>query len=181
MDPKVDFYWRNRAQIEEWASLRSTAADLLVEEFRAQTDRLQELAAAAEDVSGLDLHDPVLVGLTRPSWLSRGIQLQVGLSWQRSSLLGATGVNRPWVGVRIGSDDDRRRGLFDGIKRTAAEELRGLSWSSATKNWPGWTYLEPRDDEDIRLFAHACGNEVVAGWTALAPRLDDAVAQLADV
>ncbi|RBY87363.1 hypothetical protein [Blastococcus sp. TF02A-26] len=67
MDPKVDFYWRNRAQIEEWASLRSTAVGLLVEEFQAQVDLLREFAATSDDVAVVDSHDPVLVGLTRPS------------------------------------------------------------------------------------------------------------------
>jgi hypothetical protein len=179
MDPKINFYWRNRARIEEWAALRSTAADLLIAELQAQADRLRELTTAV-DLAVVGVHDPALIGLTRPSWAGEGVELQVGLSWTRSSLLAATGVNRPWVGVRVGNEDDRRRVLFDEVKRSAAAELRQLSWTNqASKNWPAWTYMEPSDDQDIALFARACGNEVIEGWKVLAPRLDEVVARVA--
>jgi hypothetical protein len=178
MDAKVDFYWRNRPQIEEWAALRSTAAGLLDTELRAQADRLRESLARPDDVRVVEMRDPALVALTRPSWSAQGIELQVGLCWNRFSLLAATGMNRPWVGVRIGINDDQRRPLFDAIKDSARSELRRSSWTTASKNWPGWVWMEPDIDQDIALFARACGNEVIEGWKSLAPRLDDVVAGL---
>jgi hypothetical protein len=175
MDVKVDFYWRNRAQIEEWAALRSSAVDLLVRELRAQGDALQEVAAVAEDVDYLERDDATLLALTRPSWLASGVALHVGLSWTRGGLLAATGVNRPWAGVHVGGDEPLRRTLFETVREVAGTELKRLSWTNGySKNWPGWTYMEP-DGHDIATFARACGNEVATGWTALAPLLDAAV------
>src|SRR4051812_28168426 len=100
MDVKTGFYWRNRAQIEEWATLRRSATDLLIAELRAQVERLQELVIDTNDLVVIEVEEPALLSLTRPSWATRGIHLQVGLSWVKGTLLAATGVNRPWVGVR---------------------------------------------------------------------------------
>src|SRR5688572_20532935 len=102
MDAKVDFYWRHRPQIEEWAALRAQARRVLIEFIREEAGRLWSLAEDADDLQVVDQADIPVLGLTRSSWLASGHDVAIALGWNSGSLLAGTGSGLPWVGVRVG-------------------------------------------------------------------------------
>lgn len=172
MDAQLDFYWRHRRQIEEWAALRTEARRALVELIREDADRLWTLAAEVDDVQVVDKPDVTLLGLTRPSWSTNGYDVTIALGWNSGSLLSGTGQGLPWAGVRVGYDGERRKVLSQRVRDAVDPHRRTLGWPEKQVPWPAWVYLEPSDAEGREDFARRCISEVLLGWETLSPVID---------
>ena len=177
-DAKAWFYLDRRRDIEEWAGLRSDAAELFDRYLIALAPDFERLADEFDAEYDTWVNDGAKfrwLGLRRASWKDFGLDTAtIGLQWYPDKLFQPANDNEwPFLGVYLEaqSQDDQRR-------RTVAKELedvRSTLSGKASRNWPFWRYIRPAagtESVDPGGLAHSGLQEFRNLWAAAAPILD---------
>lgn len=177
-DAKAWFYLDRRRDIEEWADLRSDAAELFDRYLIDLAGDFERLAVELDVEYVPQLGDGAKLrwlGLRRASWKSAGLETAtIGLQWYPDKLLQpGNGDKWPFLGVYLeaqGRDDQRRRALAD-----ALADVRSALDGKASKDWLFWRYVRPADGArsvDPDGLARSCLQQFCDLWAAAAPLLD---------
>jgi hypothetical protein len=183
-DDRVAFYLENRAQIDEWAALKTEAVDAVFSVFRQLEDRLRDVAGTLEGSPDLV---PVLGGdwpdyaLARPDWPSEGAAehrlVGVTLEMSRRTLFNAPTIPAFYVGVRL----ERRSSVAtDDLYSAVRAAAGGLTAYEAkpTPYWPIWQYIKAFPVEwwtDRDTFTDQLVDALTRAWADLAPVIDKAL------
>jgi hypothetical protein len=170
-DPKLDFYLKNRALIEEWAKLREPAAAALDRELLAAALRLTE----GDDVADPQIHEgparSVRLHVTTDplprAWLE--------LWWEKGKLLKGSG-SWPQHIIVMDPPDPRVR---DAVKSAtgSAREAHGMT-STGPRNSPWIRYGEIRPQTEpivIEEYAEYCLQRLREAWIDLHVTITEAV------
>jgi len=162
-DEKLAFYLRHREQIEEWASLRSHAEEVLNaqlwESARRLALNLPEAGVLLEKRWGYEhVFIPAAVEFPR---------MGMGLAWRKSGLMGAG----PTLAVTC--LDGRQSNQYEALKSAtqAVGLAHGLDKFGASE-WLWKTQLRPPSGlMDLSAFAGDCLDRLQRMWADMSPRV----------
>ena len=182
-DEKVEFYLRNREQLEQWFALRAEAAAAIDEWLASLKPDVEtlvaELAGDVEFFASLDEEQPFPgLFLKRTCWpgTGRDAPVLIGLQWSRGKTLLRAG-SAPWVVVRseksssIGSglrDDER----FKQIRK--ARRDKGTQWYAAF----GSVLPQGPFPEGAEGYRQVLLNSIRQAWKAYAGVVDEVIEEL---
>lgn len=174
-DPKVNFYLAHREQIEEWASLRHLAADMLDQALLAAVHQLanDEAVPTPTLVEGRDRYAKL------PVMTAMASDVAIELGWSRSRLLAASDG---WPSLRIAVDPSHSATLKEAVLEATMSGYvtHGLDQKSHGW-WLRWGLLKlPSELRDLEEFAVQCVNRWRDAYLDLAPRIRLAVESLED-
>ena len=162
-DEKLAFYLRHREQIEEWASLRSHAEEVLNAELWASARRLAlnlpEDGVLLEKRWGYE-HVFIPAAVELPS-------IGMGLAWKQSGVMG-TGPT-----LAVTCIDGRQSNHYDTLK--AATQAVGLAHGLdkfGASEWLWKAQLRPQPGlMDLSVFAGECLDRLQRVWVEMSPRV----------
>lgn len=167
-DEKVAFYFRNRSEIEEWASLRTWATAALMEALvEARSRRMDD-----PEWPGLMSRTPWSEGAILPV---SGLPIPgepdgvgVGLAWGQKHLLNAGANGGPVLAlITAGSKAHSRYGELKQATRDVAAKHR---MTDAGDQYVWRTDLvAPSGEEDLATYADGVMEKLHAAWSDLWP------------
>lgn len=177
-DAKAWFYLDRRRDIEEWAGLRSGAAELFGRYLITLVPDFERLADEFDAEYDTQLNDDAKfrwLGLRRASWKDFGLDTAtIGLQWYPDKLFQPRNASEwPFLGVYLqaqGQADQRRRTVVH-----ALADVRSALSGSVGRDWPFWRYVRPTagaESVDPGELARSALQEFRDLWAAAAPILD---------
>ncbi len=148
-DPRARFYLDHRAQIEEWAALRSEAGralyDLLLDLVDELAVEVQERGERLARTADLDKGGYPRLVLEDASWRAPtelNAPYGLALEWERATIASG-GQARVYVAVRADPDHPRYDAVKEQVRSAAAGWKRqlGAGWQGTSTTWPCFRYL----------------------------------------
>lgn len=144
LDPKVAFYLKHRAQIDEWIGLRERGVEEANRFFRSLAPAVEDLARMLTDsrsLISLEESHPKLF-LYRSGWLDKAAgspRVAIGLEWIARKALFDNAYSGVWVDVRIPGGKQLQKMLELALKsyRESEPAIQVEPW------WPAWRYERP--------------------------------------
>ena len=182
-DEKTAFYFRHRAEIEEWAALRDSAREALITELWAVKDRLHSApaeGAVPHERDGLWSQ----IGLTKPRWMEAGWPLSVVLAWNSGQLLNPSGNNEwAYVGTYLAFSPTAPapKEQSAAVRQQCLPAARALGLTNQHVHFPVWGFVVPPVDlTEPAQYADTCLDRFQTAWSSLHEHLDRAVAHAAE-
>jgi hypothetical protein len=177
-DEKTAFYFRHRAEIEEWAALRDSAREALITELWAVKDRVQSPLSDGAVPYQRDGQWSQL-GFTKPEWTEAGWPLSIVLAWNSGQLLNPQSNNEwAYVGVYLAFSPNgpapKEQSAAVRERCLPAASILGLTNQHA--NFPVWGFVVPQPGTpELPGYVDACVTRLQDAWSALHAHLDGAV------
>lgn len=187
-DPKIAFYLKNQALIEEWSRLAKGASSV-VDTFLCSCERdLAQLAKGFSPNASLIVQlegDYPKILLYQPAWIrSNGPPIElhagIGLEWHRDTGLGfAQSPNCAYAGVWTNLHVDSGKNLSRNLRRAFGDA--GLSRQHGLVShewWPAYRYEMATGEfwNDLNVYRLQLVESVRFFWTTFAPKVQEAVA-----
>lgn len=172
-DVKLDFYLKNRAQIEEWADLRSHAQDVLDEALLAAVTARPE--GDVTPVPQMNEKGDPAVKLRIAG--AEDEMAWVELNWSPRSLLKTGGGAWPAL-IVAGSPDLSFRPVRDKVKQATRPYRADLGLDQGGSGWWIWYgRLRPESEPiDVEEYAAYCAGKLRNAWIVLNPVMLAAIA-----
>jgi len=178
LDERAKFYFKHKAQIEEWCNLESHVSGCVHQFFCSLEDGFRELAQHP------DLGTEVLVdlsskrlGLYKKGWTGHHPNMpraMVAFGWGTNKKLFEGGYSGIWI--------DKDSELSQSIKDISTafrqrEEYRTEAW------WPAWKYEKPSNPDywnNLDTFKEELLKRMRERWQQLSPIVDQAIASIGE-
>jgi hypothetical protein len=167
-DEKVAFYFRNRSDIEEWASLRTWAAVVLAEALSAARDTHADDPDFPGLIAGTPWGDGAILPIPGRPVPGEAGGVGVGLEWGSKYLLKADGPGGPWL-VLI-TEDPKASPQYKVFKEATRDAAARHHMTQAGDKWAWKTQLvAPSGAEDLSTYAEGAMERLRAAWVDLQP------------
>lgn len=182
-DPRVLFYLKHQALIEQWAAVRKDLVAIAHDFYVSIGQKLEERAPElGPDVRVFSMSDEAypFVGYHRSGWhLDPEDRPLVGvyLQWRKGQSTFADGPRFICVSVNINHPSGAV--LSEAFTAQVKDSLANVGFKKSSNWWPAYADLIPPTPadywEDLNPYRDSIVESITSGWNHFAPAVDNAV------